>query len=198
MLLIVNEETDEVDAYRTSPAMLANNEAPIDVSLFLYRDSSSDRQEEEKYNIFWFDTPEGEKSIVKVITNVLGNRQMEMPRPIHVILRASALEGTTLPIYAVSGHLFVMADGSEGGYDLFDGYYQATFDGDTFESNFSKVEGIRSGDPAVTVKKGQEIWPEWTGDATAEDIGGRKYTLSDTGWTEDESQQVAAEMPEGK
>ena len=48
--LLVNEETDEVDAFRTSVNMIANGDEPVDVSLYLYRDSQSDRVEEEKNN----------------------------------------------------------------------------------------------------------------------------------------------------
>ena len=184
VLLVVNEETDEVEAFRTTAAKLAANEDPIPVSLFMYRDSQSDRQEDEKYNTFWFDTPENQKAIVKVVTDVLGDRQLEMPRPMHVVLRASKLEGTTLPVYALSDHIFVMNDGHTGSVSLFDGFYQATFDGETFESGFTKVEGIGSGDPTVTVKQDQPVWPEKTGEKTAEDLNGTKYTSDDNGeWT---------------
>ena len=35
------------------------------------------------------------------------------------------------------------------------------------------------------MKKDQPIWPEWTGENTAEDIGGRKYVRDEEGhWSE--------------
>jgi len=118
----------------------------------------------------------------------VNGRELEMPRPIHVILRAGRLAGTTLPVYAISGHLFVMNDGTRGIISLFDGAYEATFDGDIFESDYSKVEGIRSGKPVFTVKKGQPIWPEWTGKDTASDIGGKKYVRHDGEWAEQDEE----------
>ncbi len=133
--------------------------------------------------ILWFDTPEDDRSIVKVLTSVMPDRQLETPRMMHIILRASKLAGTTLPVYALSDHLFVMNDGTAGRVSLFDGFYEATFDGDVFESNFTKVEGIRDGDPIVTVKKDQPVWPEWTGEDTAEDIGGQEYVRNDGEWS---------------
>ena len=59
-----------------------------------------------------------------------------------------------------------------------------TFDGDTFESDYTRVEGISGGDPVVTIKKDQPVWPEWIDEDEAEDIGGKKYQLTDDGWVE--------------
>jgi hypothetical protein len=185
ILLIIDEEEDQVDAYRTTAAMLAANEEPKDVSLYLYRDSKADRMEEEKYNIFWFDTPEGEESIVKVITNVLSPRTLETPRPIHITLRGQKNADADLPAYSLSDHMFLLSDGNGGDISLFDGFYQASFDGDIFESSYTKIEGIRDGQPVVTVKENQPVWPEVTGDETAEDIGGRSYRLINSQWQEE-------------
>ena len=57
-----------------------------------------------------------------------------------------------------------------------------TFDGDTFDSDYIRIEGIMDGDLNVTVKEGQSIWPEWTGENTAEDIAGNQYTRVDNVW----------------
>ena len=46
--LLVSPETDEVDAFRISQSMIESGENPVDVSLYLYRDSKSDRMEEGK------------------------------------------------------------------------------------------------------------------------------------------------------
>ena len=58
--LLYDEETDEIDAFRTSLNMIAADEPSVDVSLYIYRDSRSDRLEIEKYNVMFFDTPEDE------------------------------------------------------------------------------------------------------------------------------------------
>ena len=170
--LLVNPETDEVDAFRTSVNMIENGEEPVDVSLYLYRDSKADRMGEEKYNAMFFDTPEGEKSLVKVITDVLMERELEMPKPMRIVLRGFHLEGADLPVYSLTDHFFAMCDGTDGQVSMFDGFYTNTFDGDTFDSDYIRIEGIVDGDLNVTVKEGQPIWPEWTGENTAEDIAG--------------------------
>jgi len=184
LLLMVNEETDEVDAFRTSVNMLRENAPLLDVSMYLFRDSESDRREEEKYNAFWFDSLNKELSLVKVLTNVVGSDSLEVPRPIRIKLRAYKMAGIDLPVYSLTDHLFLMCDGTTGDYSLFDGTYSVTFDGDTFDSDYTRVEGINGGDPAVTIKKNQPVWPEWIDGDEAEDIGGKQYRLIDDEWVE--------------
>ena len=77
-----------------------------------------------------------------------------------------------------------MCDGTKGKVDLFDGLYRATFDGDVFESDYTRIEGISTGDIVLTIKKGQSVWPEWIGDDEAEDLGGKQYRLEDGQWVE--------------
>ena len=51
----------------------------------------------------------------------------------------------------------------------------SNFDGDTLESDYIKIEGILNGALKITVKEGQPIRPEWTGENEAEDIAGNGY-----------------------
>ncbi|MBR6219322.1 MAG: hypothetical protein IKQ80_02020 [Clostridia bacterium] len=186
--LLVNEQTDEVDAFRTSRAMLESGEKPVDVSLYLYRDSKSDRMEIEKYNVMFFDTPEGEMSLVKIVTDVLMERRLEMPRPLKIALRAFEIDGVDFPVYSLSDHFFALCDGTNGNVSLFDGFYNNTFDGDVFDSDYIRIEGIVDGKLNVTVKPGQPVWPEWTGSDAAEDIQGRGFVRVDSLWyNEDEA-----------
>ena len=183
ILLMVNEKTDEVDAFRTTVNMLNENAPLIDLSIYLFRDSESDRREQEKYDAFWFDSFDEDLSLVKVLTNVVGGK-LEVPRPIRITLRPYSMEGIGLPVYSLVDKLFLMCDGTQGTVSLFGDAYHATFDGDTFESNYTLVEGIAAGDIVVTIKKDQPVWPEWTGEDEAEDIGGQKYKLVDGQWVE--------------
>ena len=193
--LLVNEETDEVDAFRTSVNSINNNEEPVDVSLYLYRDSRFDRMEEEKYNCMFFDTPEGEKSLVKLVTGVLMERDMETPLPLRIVLRGFYLEGADWPVYSLTDHVFAMCDGTDGQVGMFDGFYRNTFDGDTFDSDYIKIEGIVDGDLNVTVKEGQSIWPEWTGENSAVDIAGNGYARVENEW-HPEAQASTGPLPE--
>ena len=180
--LLTNAETDEADAFRTSVSMIKNGEEPVDVSLYLYRDRDSDRLEIEKYNVMFFDTPEGEKSLVKVITNLTTGGEMEVPLPMHIVLRGTHIDGTDWPAYSLSDHWFAMCDGSDGRANMFDGFYTNTFDGDTFDSNYIRIEGIADGNLKLTVRKGQSIWTEWTGENEAENIAGEKYIRVENEW----------------
>ncbi len=180
--MVTNAETDEVDAFRTSVNMIENGEEPVDMSLYLYRDGDSDRMEIEKYDVMFFDTPEGEKSLVKVITNLATNDALEVPLPMRIVLRGHYLEGADWPIYSLTDHYFAMCDGTDGKVDMFDGFYTNTFDGDTFDSDYIRIEGIVDGDLNVTVKEDQPIWPEWTGENIAEDIAGNGYVRVENEW----------------
>jgi hypothetical protein len=134
------------------------------------------------YNMMFFDTPEGEHSQVLVISNVLMGRELETPKSLSMTLRAFAIRNAEHPAYAINNHFYVLCDGTKGSVDLFDGSYQATFDGDTFESRYLRIEGIRNSDPQVTLKAGQTVWPERTGENRAEDAEGRTYALINGEW----------------
>ena len=180
--LLVNTKTDEIDAYRTSVTRIETGEDPIDVSLYLFRDQSADRKGEEKYNVFFFDTPEGQKSLVKIITSVPGTERLELPKRLDIILRGAQIEGADFPVYSLTDHFFALCDGTDGEVSIFDGFYEATLQNDTFESDYIRIENVSGTDPQVTVKKDQDVWPEWTSEETAEDIGGKKYQKLDSVW----------------
>ena len=197
--LVVNDETDEVDAFRTSVAAMNRGEASVDVSLYLFRDSKSDRMEVEKYNIMFFDTPAGEKSLVKFITDVLEARTLEMPKPLRVILRGFDLPGADYPAYSLTDHFFAMCDATDGEVSMFDGFYNATFDGDVFDSDYTRIEGILDGDLTITIKQDQPIWPEWIGENIAEDLQGNRYVRVDGVWYPEEDapvEEAGEELPE--
>ena len=182
VFLLVNEETDEVIAYRTTREELGSGVYPTPVGMYLFRDSESDRKEEEKYNAIFFDTPDGEESMVEILTDAATGRELEMPRPIRVTLRVFWLEGADSPVYSICDHLYVMCDGTDGEVSLFGGLYQVAFDGDVFDSSYTRIEGIRSGELTVTLKKDQPVWPEWTGEDTATDVGGIDWTRIGDKW----------------
>ena len=162
IFLSYDTETDEIDAFRTSAAMLEAGEDAVDVSLYMYRDSKSDRMGVEKYNVMFFDTPKGEDSLVKAVTNVLAGRELELPMSLKIVLRGRYMEGADKPVYTLADNAFVLCDGTDGAVDV-QGKYTASFDGDVFESNYTRIEGIRDGSLSVTIKENQPVWPEWTG-----------------------------------
>ena len=187
--LLVDEATDEIDAFRTSASMIENNDNPIDVSMYLYRDSKSDRTEVERYDLLFFDTPEGKDSIVKVVSDVLDGRTLEMPKPMRIELRKFIVSGAELPAFKMEGNYIVMLDGTKGKASLFDGLYRNTFDGDTFESDYVVIEGLASGDVNVILKRNQPVWPEMTGENEAVTVGGDGFIRVDGKW------QSKAEAP---
>ena len=186
ILLIADPETDEVDAFRTSVNMLASEEPLADVSLYIYRDDQADRLEEEKYNVFFFDTPEGEMSLVKVVTNTMNGREMEMPMSLHLVLRAFPMTGAAVPAYCKADQVLILCDTENGKVNALNGAYSAVMNENVFESEYVQIEGLTDGNLTVTVKRDQPIWPEWTGPDTAETIDGRHFTLTDGRWYQEE------------
>jgi len=189
--ILYNEETDEVDAFRTSKAMF-EAESIVDVSLYLFRNSKADRMGEEQYLALFFDTPEGQQSLVKVVTDVLEDRELDLPKALRVKLRSMDIDGADLPVYSLTDHYFIMCDGTDGNVSLFDEFYTNTFDGDTFESDYIRVEGIMNDDLTVTLKKDQTVWPEKKGETKATDLNGTDYQLIDSVWQEVEVEGKAA------
>jgi hypothetical protein len=155
-----NETTDEILAFRTSVAEIASGVVPTEVSLYIWRDGERDRAGEEKYNVMFYDTPAGEKSRVKVITHALDGREPELQSALQIVLRSSEVSGADLPAYSLAGHCFVMNDGTDGKVSVFDDEYTASFNGDVFESNYIRIEGIRENNLNVTIWKGQPVWEE--------------------------------------
>ncbi|MBR2822196.1 MAG: hypothetical protein IKE24_00695 [Clostridia bacterium] len=195
IFLKVNGETDEIDAFRTTPGMISRQEVPVDVSLYLFRDSRADAREEEKYDIVFFDTPAEEKSLVKALATVMAPYELEMPRPLRIVLRSFRVNGADLPAYSLTDHFFVMCDGTDGRVSLFEDAYQNRFDGNVFESGYLRIDGIRDGDLNVTVKKNQPIWPEWAGESEATDLQEGRYVLMDGIWYAEENAPVDSSVP---
>ena len=132
--------------------------------------------------MLFFDTPEEEKSLVKVVTDVLMGRDIETPRPLRIVLRDRYIEGADLPVYSISDHFFAMCDGTDGEVSLFVENYVSTFDGDAFDSYYIRIEGIKNGDLNVTVKEGQYIWGETIDDTSAGTIQGDSYVRVGEDW----------------
>lgn len=65
---------------------------------------------------------------------------------------------------------------------LTDGFCKVTFDGRTFASVYTKVEGIDSGDFAAAIRKEQTMWPERIDENAAEDTGGKRDHLIGDEW----------------
>ena len=195
--MLVNRETDEMKVFRTSGNMLAEGAEPVAESMYLYRDSDSDMNGEEKYHCMLFDTPEGQKSIIKVVTNILEDHDIILPLAIRITLRSFTLEGADLPAYSLGDHILAMSDGTDGTVSLLGGFYEAVFDGDTFESDYVRIEKIREGKPVVTLRKNQEIWAEPDGENKASDIAGNEYVCINGVWYPvDEAPAVTAESRE--
>ena len=186
--LLVNTETDQVWAFRTSVDMLDRNEGSVMVSLYIFRDRKADRQGEECYDVIFFDTPAGSESTVQIITDARKGYTLELPRSLRVSLRGITVDGAEGKAWAVNGHLYVLDDGQDGTVNLFGGSYTASITEDTFESNYTLIEGISTENLTVTVKPGQPVWAEKTGEDTAEDLNGVSYIRTEIGWQTEENE----------
>ena len=181
IFLLVNDQTDEVDAFRTTANMLERGEKPVDVSVYLFRDARADMRDEERYDLLFFDTPAGEQSIIKLMTDLADGSKLVMPKPLRIVLRAFSVNGAAPSSYSLNDHFYVLLDGSKGGASLAN-LYRNTFDGNTFESDYMVIEDIASGDISITLKQDQPIWPEISGQNAAEDVNGARYTRVGEVW----------------
>ena len=158
LYLLADPETDEVIACRTSKRMLQEGEGPIVTSLLICRDTASDAREEEKYNVFFFDTPEGEMSIVKVITNTMSRTTMEMPRSLQVVLRAFPTHDSDVPAYSINDCVLELSQRRDGTATALNGAYAAVYTSNVFDGPYTRVEGITEGEFVITIKPDQPVW----------------------------------------
>ena len=160
--------------------------------------AKNDRKGIEKYNAVFFDTPEGEKSLVKVVTDVL-EYTLEIPRPLRIVLRSFRIDGANLPVYSLNDHFFALCDGTDGKVSMLDGFYEAEITDDIFESDYIYMEGHLDDELKVTMKEGQPAWAEWTGENTAVDQNGTKHKRIDDIWQEvEEIPEARPEVNKGK
>ena len=181
--LLVNKATDEVDAYRTSVNMLANGDAPVDISLYIFRDAKADRTEEELYDVFFFDTPEGEMSLVKIITDTPGE-EMQVPRALQIRLRTFHIKNSGEAAFCLYDQVLILSREENGKASALNGFYTATFDNKSFISPYVQISGLSDGNLVVIIVKGQPVWAVWTGEDTAEGPDGTCYKLIDGVWYE--------------
>ena len=126
---------------------------------------------------------------MKVIADVLMGCELEMPRPLSIVLRGIHLDGAVYPIYSITGHCFAMNNGTDGEVSLLDGFYQATVSDNIFESDYIRIEGIADGD--------QPAWLIRISDTFAVDPAGNDYILQNDGnWVPAEMDPVMAEEAE--
>ena len=195
--MTLDEDTDEAKAFRTSAAAFEAGEEAAAVSLLVFRDEKADRMGEVQFDVMFRDLSEEEdRAMFYAHTLVPGpDVQLEIPASLAIVLRdfRPFFKDADWPVYKVSDELFFMNDVTDGTGLLFAPDYTVYFDGSTFDSTLTKIEGIDTGDCTVTVKADQPIWAEWDTQNTAHDIGGRSYVLNDDVWEEVEtSPQVTA------
>jgi len=118
-----------------------------------------------------------------------------MPISMRIVLRGFWMEGADQKAYSLTDHVFVMCDGTDGGVSLSEDMYWNRFNGDVFESDYLRIDGIREGDLTVTVKKDQPIWAEWAGDNEATDLQEESYVLLDEAWHLEENAPAESGVP---
>ena len=107
---------------------------------------------------------------------------LRIPVELEIELRAYDLPGADMKAYCASGMFFALNDGTDGKVSMFDGAYEATCDGHTFESEFVRIEGIDGDKVLITIKEGQDVWAELTGEDTATDPDGNRFVRVNTKW----------------
>ena len=120
--------------------------------------------------------------------------QLEIPASLAIVLRdfSPLFKDADWPVYKVSDELFFMNDVTDGTGLLFAPDYTVYFDGSTFDSTLTKIEGIDTADYIVTVKADQPIWAEWETETTATDIAGNSFILENNEWRKVEAGEEPA------
>ena len=75
-----------------------------------------------------------------------------------------------------------MNDITDGKSSMFDGQYVATFRDGVFESDYTRVEGIFTGELRIILKAGDDAWLMWVDALTAQDPAGNLYRLANGVW----------------
>ena len=157
--ILINEQTDEVDAFRTSVNMIARGEAPVDVSIWLFRDLKADRMGREKYNAVFYDTPAGTLSKLVLYTDLIDGQTLVVPRTMQIVLRAFWLgRSADMPACSILDHFYALRNPENGVVSAFDGEYKAIIDSNTFESDYTLIEGLLDDELNITIKAGQPVW----------------------------------------
>ena len=180
---LVNLLADAVDIYRTSRHLVETGADAILQSVVLYRDAEYDRRGEVCYNLMCYDLDEDDDyANLTVSTDLPGNDNLEMPASMKLRLRKISVDFTDEPVYSAAGCLYMLNRLVDGKASLFDGYYNVTFDGNTFDSGFTRIEGVNTGNPVVTLTHDQPIWIEKNGEDRATDIANNAYILTEGEW----------------
>ena len=179
----VNRVTDTVELFRTSRHMLQTGDKAIPQSAVLFRDAGYDRRGEVRYDLMCYDMGEDDViATLTVYTNLPGGDKLEMPASMKVQLREIAVDFSDGPVYSAAGCLYMLNKLENGKASLFDGYYNVTFDGNTFDSGFTRIEGVNTGNPVVTLTHDQPIWIEKDGVNHATDLANNAYILTEGEW----------------
>ena len=117
----------------------------------------------QKNDALFYDTPAGAPSRIVVYTNVVNGRRIELPKALRIVLRTFLLrvsDDEPITACAIHDHYYTVLEAETGEGQTFrlGGAYMAAFDGDTFESDYTRIEGILDGDIEITVKAGQPVW----------------------------------------
>ena len=139
--------------------MIARGEAPVDVSIWLFRDLKADRMGREKYNAVFYDTPAGTLSKVVLYTDLIDGQTLVVPRTMQIVLRAFWLgRSADMPACSILDHFYALRNPENGVVSAFDGEYNATIDSNTFESDYTLIEGLLDDELNITIKAGQPVW----------------------------------------
>ena len=122
-------------------------------------------------------------SLVKVITNTPGE-EMQLPRSLQIGLRTFRIKDSEETAFSLQDQVLILCTEENGMASALNGFYKATFSENTFESAYVQILGLDDGQLIVIVKKGQPVWPELTGEDTAETIDGVCYRMINGIWYE--------------
>jgi hypothetical protein len=132
-----NEEADEAAFFRTSLRMLENGRNSRQTAIAIVPDSRNAG----KSCLVFYDHSSADNTVI-IISDAQKNLKEETASRMHVVLRGVRVSGSSLPAYSIRGRYLIMAECRNGFVNVLDGLYTASYDGNTFESPYTRITGI--------------------------------------------------------
>jgi hypothetical protein len=175
--LIVDEETDELLAFRTSKRMLEEDGRSKETAMAIFTDSMNGWMNAGESLLVFYDSSTGD-STVSILSNAPVNREQEMADRMRIVLRGVRVNGSAWPAYSARDRYLVMAECRNGRVNVLDGLYTASYDGNTFESPYTRITGISEEEIRIIPKSDISLRTEQTNGIVRRVVCTERYIIT--------------------
>ena len=130
----------------------------VEMSVILYRDNELDSDHETAYNFVLVEKDDKDAHMY-VVTDTLTYDLLETSYSLNIKLKNIELVGVDYRVVKVN-NIYYLLTGDEQTVTLGDDVYTRVYDGNSFESNYIKIDNTNSYSYTTTIKKGQPVFKE--------------------------------------